>query len=307
MLCCESIEDHIVQSTMAPSPDRAAGEKNIADAVPSSSHGKRGRGKATTTSESERVAKVARAPRIEETEAREEETAETPTAKVEEEGDIQDIPVANTTENIFKLLSNLSSDDRSVILDSLTDLSDLCRSTTDLHEANECEIRRLGGPMAIIQAVKKHVDAVLIQEEGIRALCNFTFPLPAMVLVGDIGGAEVILAGMKRHPAVANIQSRGCGAIANLLGTKRNAERLEESGGIAAVIAAMKVYPEDEEVQFHCCYALYNICEWAEYRPLVRAAGALVMISKVVEKYYVGNLRVREVAEDAIQELLKRD
>ena len=288
---------------MAPSPDRAAGEE-IADAVPSSSHGKRGRGK-RTTSESKRVAKLARALHVEETKAQEEDNTETPTTNVEE-GDTQDNPVANTTENIVKLLSNLSSDDQNVIADSLTDLAELCHpNITDLHEANKREICRLGGPMAVVQAVKKHVDDALIQEEGIGALCNFTsFSTLTEVLVGDVGGVEVILAGMKRHPENVFIQQDGCGAIGNLLyGTKRNAERLEESGGIAVVVAAMKAHPENENVQSYSCDALFNMCQWAEYRPLIIAAGGAVTIATAMEKY-IGNPRVHKESRRAMQQLV---
>ena len=290
---------------MAPSPDQAVGE-NIADAVPSSSHGKRGRGK-RTTSESERAAKLPRAP-VEETKAPEEDNTETPTTNVEEERDTQNTPAANTTENIVKLLSNLSSDDPAIIADSLVDLGNLCaHDLTDLSVANEREIRRLGLHTAVVQVVKKHVDDALIQEEGIGALLNFTFSTLAQVLVGDIGGVEVILAGMKRHPDNANIQWWGCGAIGNLLyETKRNAERLEESDGIAAVIAAMKVHPNNEEVQCNSCYAIWRMCEWAEYRHLIVAAGGLVTIAKAMEKY-IGNPRVREESRRALQSLTKSD
>jgi hypothetical protein len=78
------------QTNPATSPDRAAGD-NLTYAVPCSSHGKRGCGKATT-GERRRVAKVAppRLPRVEETKTQEEEeTPETPTANVGE-GDAQE-------------------------------------------------------------------------------------------------------------------------------------------------------------------------------------------------------------------------
>ena len=295
---------------MAPSPDRAAGEE-IADAVPSSSHGKRGRGK-RTTSESKRVAKLARALHVEETKAQEEDNTETPTTNVEERGATQDTrpAVANTTENIVKLLvKDLQSHDRDVTEKALTDLADLCHEdATDLFEANEREIRRLGGHMAVVQAVKMRVDDALIQEEGIRAIWNLSYQMPAKVLVGDIGGVEVILAGMKRHPEDVRLQRVGCGAIANLSdNTKRNAERFEESDGIAAVIAAMEVHdPENEDVQLYSCVVLKHLCEWAEYRPLIVAAGGAATIAYAM-KEYSDNPRVREAAQDAMQELVKRD
>ena len=173
---------------MAPSPSgRAAGE-NIPDAVPSSSpHGKRGRGKATTTSnESKRAAKVARSSHVEETKAPAEGTAETPTTSVKEEGNAQGTPVANTTENIVKLLANLSSDDSTVIEKALKDLAELCQEENAVSEDNEREIRRLGVHAAAVQAVKKHVDNVLIQTAGIRALCNFTFKFASEKVVISI-------------------------------------------------------------------------------------------------------------------------
>jgi hypothetical protein len=54
--------------------------------------------------------------------------------------------------------------------------------------------------MAVVQVVKKHVDNIQIQKEGIRVLWSFTYPKFAKKLVGDIGGVEVILAGVTRHP-----------------------------------------------------------------------------------------------------------
>jgi hypothetical protein len=151
------------------------------------------------------------------------------------------------------------------------------------------------------------VDGILLHEEGIRALENCTHPALARVLVGDIGGVEVILAGMRKHPTYTNVQQVGCGAIANLLfETKRNAERFQESDGIAAVISAMKAHPENEDVQLGSCGALLSICEWAEYRPLIVAAGGAVAIDTVMEKYG-DNPRVREMSQDAMQKLVKRD
>jgi hypothetical protein len=289
------------------SPDRAAGENAAADAVPDSSHGKRGRaGKATTASESRRAAKVARLTRVEETKAREEETQDTPTTNAEDEDNTQETPVATTTENVVKLLSNLWSEDRAAIQEALADLADLCEEDTGLSHANEREIHRLGGPMIVVQVVKNHVDDALIQEEGIRALCNFTYPTVTRVLVGYVGGVEVILAGMKRHPEGANIQQFGCGAIGNLLyETKRTSERVVDADGIAQVIAAMKAHPENEGVQYNSCLALMKMCEWAEYRPLIVAAGGAVTIATAMEKYN-DNPRVCQAAQDAMQELVNR-
>jgi hypothetical protein len=270
------------QQNPATSPDRAAGE-TVAETVPSSSHGKRGCGR---TGERRRVAKVARLPGVEETKT-----------QLEEEVTL------TITENCVKLISDLWSDDRNAIEKALTNLADLCHHDDD----DEREICRLGGHMAVVQVLKKHMDHVLIQEEGIRALWNFTYPTLAKVLVGDIGGMEVILTGMKRYPEYANVQRAGCGAIANLLWeTKRNAERFEASDGIAHVIAAMKDHPDNEDVQVNGCGALFNMCEWAEYRPLIFAAGGAVTIATVMEKYS-DNPRVREASQNAMQTLVKRD
>jgi hypothetical protein len=297
---------------MAPSPDRAAGEDVAADAVPSSSHDKRDRDEATTTSESRKVTKVGRLTHVDETKTQEEETPDTtPTPNVEEEeGDVQENPAASTTENIVDLLSDLFDKNRTVVEEALSDLDDLCDDllrhdeTVLSQQANEREIRRLGGHMAVVHAVKKHVDHGPIQREGIRALCNFTRSPLSRVLVGDVGGVKVILAGMRRHPKNETIQALGCGAIANLLiGTKRNAERFEESDGIAAVIAAMKAHAEDEDVQYNSCYALLRMCEWAEYRPLIIAAGGAATIAHAM-KEYIGSPRVHVISHRAMQKLV---
>jgi hypothetical protein len=260
--------------------------------ISSSSHGKRGRDKATT-GERQRAAKVPRSPGVEETKAQGEETPVTPEP---------------TASDIVKLLSILwIEDDRTAIAAALTGLTDLCYETNDLRGTNKRETRRLGGHVAVVQVVKKHVDDPLIQEEGIRALSNFTHSALAKVLVGDIGGVEVVLAGMKRHPQAENVQWVGCGAIANMLHeTKRDAARVEESDGIAQAIAAMKAHPEDEDVQFHGCGALEIVCEWAECRPLIFAAGGAVTIATVMEKFS-DNPRVRRFSQDAMQASVKRD
>ena len=158
--------------------------------------------------------------------------------------------------------------------------------------------------MAVVQVVKKYLDDALLPTVGFTALRNFTsFPLTE-VLFGDIGAVKVIVAGMKRHPEVAKIQECGCAAIGHLLyETKCNAERLEESDGIAAVIAAMKVHPEDEGVQYAGCNALWIMCEWAEYRPLIIAAGGAVTIAKVMEKY-IGYPQVRDISLGAMRRLV---
>jgi hypothetical protein len=111
-------------------------------------------------------------------------------------------PGVSQTTNIVKLLSILwSEDDREAIKEALSGLADLCcNERSYLSEANERETLQLGGPMAVVQVVNKHLDDAPIQEEGFRALWEFTTPTLAKVLVGDVGGVEVILAGMKRHP-----------------------------------------------------------------------------------------------------------
>jgi hypothetical protein len=275
------------QKKPATSPDRAAGEA-VADTVPSSSPAKRGRGGDNATmGDSPRVAKVARLPRVEETKTQPEKAATPPTL----------------TETCVKLISDLWSDDRNVIRKALDDLYYVADGNED-----EGEISRLGGHMAIVQVLKKNLKDVLIQEKGIKALGNFTaYSTLAEVLVGDIGGVEVILTGMKTHPHNARLQRAGCAAIANLLSeTKRNATRFEESDGIAQVIAAMKAHPDDDNLQYYGCDALFNMCEWAEYRPLIFAAGGAVTIATVIEKYS-DHPRVRRASQKAMQRLVKTD
>jgi hypothetical protein len=270
----------------ATSPDHAAGE-TVADTVPSSSRAKRGRGAGNaTTSESPRAAKVARLPRVEEAKTQPEE-AVTPTL----------------TETCVKLISDLWSDDQNVIQKALKDLYQLADE-----EEDEGEIIRLGGPMAIVQGLKKNLDHVLIQEEGIRVLWNFSaYTTPGMVLVGDIGGVEVILAGMRQHPDATSVQNIGCCAIENLLEeSKPNAARFEESDGIAQVIAAMNAHPDDGDVQRNGCDVLLNMSEWAEYRPLICAAGGAVTIATVMEKYS-DHPGVRKASQNAMQQLVKTD
>jgi hypothetical protein len=161
----------------ATSPDCAAG-KNLADTVPSISRSKRGRGGGNeTTGDRRRVApKVARLSGVEETNTQSAEEAVTPTL----------------TEKCVKLILDLWSDDRNVIQKSLTDLAD--------EDDGQDEIVQLGGHMAIVQVLKKNLEDVLIQEEGIEALGNFGYATLGKVLVGDIGGVEVILTGMRQHP-----------------------------------------------------------------------------------------------------------
>jgi hypothetical protein len=49
------------------------------------------------------------------------------------------------------------------------------------------------------------------------------------------------------------------------------------------------------------------MCEWEEYRPLICAAGGvLVTIAKVTEKYS-DNPRVHEASREAILKLMERD
>jgi hypothetical protein len=262
----------------ATSPDRAAGEA-VAETVPSSSsRAKRGRANATA-GERPRVAKVARLPRVEEAKTQPEEVV-TPTL----------------TETCVKLISDLWSDDRNVIQKSLTDLYDVADGNAD-----EGEISRLGGHMAIVQVLKNNLEDVLIQEEGIAALEIFE-----NMLVGDIGGVVVILAGMRQHPGAVMVQSRGCFTIRELLNkTKPNAARFEESDGIALVIAAMKAHPHEEYVQWYGCRALLAMCEWAEYRPLICAAGGAVTIANVNLKYS-DNPDVHEASRLAILKLMEK-
>jgi hypothetical protein len=88
--------------------------------------------------------------------------------------------------------------------------------------------------------------------------------------------------------------------------TKPNAARFAESDGIALVIAAMKAHPDDVDAQMHGCDVLCNMGEWAEYRPLICAAGGAVAIAKVNLKYK-DNPRVHETSRLAILKLMESD
>jgi hypothetical protein len=68
----------------------------------------------------------------------------------------------------------------------------------------------------------------------------------------------------------------------------------------------MKAYPENDDVQHYSCVALLNMCEWAEYRPLILAAGGAATIAYVMWKYS-DYPQVRKAAQDAMQELVQRD
>jgi hypothetical protein len=144
------------QRNVASSPHCPA-EGDIADAVLGSSQGKRRNDDGDTP-----ASKVARLASVEESNVQHEETTQEILNNTNNAGATEDAfespeaPEKSTTENIVTLLSDLWSDNRTAIEQALTNLADLCNlGITDVAQANEREIRRLGGHMAVVQVLKK--------------------------------------------------------------------------------------------------------------------------------------------------------
>jgi hypothetical protein len=262
------------------SPDRAAGYPDLIVGMValvqsrSSSRAKRRQEEADTHDGNGPAAKVARlasAMTDEETKGQgEDEAPETPL----------------TTERIMNLLDDLWSDDKCVIERALYEIADIGFRDASPSYEYEDKIRMLGGHTAVFQVLKKHVDCLGIQEQGMRALGNLSMLLPTTTLLGEIGFVEVILASMEKYPKIETVQQYGISVIGNLVdGMKCNAERFEKSGGIAVVIAAMKAHRKSEVLQNDCCVALYRMSKWEEHRPLILEAGGVSAIAFVVDKY----------------------
>jgi hypothetical protein len=122
-----------------------------------------------------------------------------------------------TTEEIMDLLKDLWSDDEIVIEKALSDIANL--AVRDLRsEENETKMRLLlSGHTAVLHVVQKHAGCRKIQEEGMRALGNFSFFMPTKELLGDIGYVEVILTRMGQYSKSWLVQQRGCSNIRNLV------------------------------------------------------------------------------------------
>jgi hypothetical protein len=275
------------RSNATISPDHTAGDPDlIADTVPSSSRTKRRQEEATTQHDGTGTgpaAKLARLANVDEETKKAREGDETPETLL-------------TTEKIMDLLKDLWSNDECVIEKALEAIADVASSVASSDE-NEEKMRVLGGHTAVFQILQKYVGCLGIQEEGMRALGNFSYLVPTKKLLGDIGCVEVILARMEKYPDLETVQWSGCLTIANLVcGVKHNAERVEKSGGIAVVIAAMKAQLDNKLVQIMGFHALSNMSVWEEYRPLIlKAAGGASEIASIMESdWHHPELRARD-------------
>jgi hypothetical protein len=267
--------------------DHAAGDP---DPMPSRSSRAKKRGQQEEADR--REAKVARLA------SAEEETTE------QESDATLDAPL--TTENIMKLLDDLWSGDKWVIVRALDEIADFGDEDVAPDYENELKMRVLGVHITVFQVLKKHAGCLEIQEEGMRALGNLSMLLPTKTLLGDIGCVEVILARMEKYPDSVRVQLCGCYVIGKLVnGAKGNAGRVEKSGGIAVVIAAMKAHPHCEELQDDGCIALSKMSEWEEYRPLIVEAGGASAIAFVMEKCRDHPLASKR-AYNAMERLIKK-
>jgi hypothetical protein len=115
-----------------------------------------------------------------------------------------------------------------------------------------------GALEAILEAMRKYPDVVLVQQHGCRALQNssgglYTYtrtPLDTHYITNDyeVKTIKAILKAMKEHPTQAEVQASAWHMLT----------KLACCGGIEAILKAMTEHPTQAEVQKQACFALAN-------------------------------------------------
>jgi hypothetical protein len=201
---------------------------------------------------------------------------------------------------------------------ALRDLSDLCCETD---AKNLEDLICLGGPAAILRAMKKHSLSPGVQGEGLRALGSNSCSLFSLAVghascatkqcpketVTDLGGVETAIDAMKSFPADEDVQSNACLLLGNLARLKDAGNRIgQHPDGIPAIVDAMKKFPNVEDLQLFGCTALMNISELKVRgfdEKIVQAGGLVVLVE--AKKNYPYNGGIQTWGRLAVKHLYK--
>lgn len=77
-------------------------------------------------------------------------------------------------------------------------------------------ITRIGGPLAVILTMGRHICDVSIQSEGCNLLSNLACHAETQEILKEVGGVETVASAIREFPTDHNVQRHGHIALATM-------------------------------------------------------------------------------------------
>jgi hypothetical protein len=187
------------------------------------------------------------------------------------------------------LVTDLWSYDSSVVKKGLVRLVNMCLLANN-SEHNECSlVRRAGGQLAIVGALKRWYADPGIQSQGfmVLAICGLKSNR-FWDSAREVGALELILTAMKNYPNDVAVLEAACAALQQAALFQENAKRIVTASngeGVKSLVATMKKFQWSVDLQKYACGVLDRLGKWDELKVPVVEAGALVALATAIETH----------------------
>lgn len=218
------------------------------------------------------------------------------------------------------LLTDIWSEDASVVLHALEIIGELCRCVDDdnpnqVRDAitNRKLVRQVGGHLALVLVMRKWRHSSVIQAEGCFVLGSAAMDNDFTSAAVEVGAIDAVLGAMRLHPHEEVVQLYGCGALLVIsLESLATAKHLVlELKALDTLTAALYNFPNSSDIEDLTCQIFLSLSEYPQMKgPLIKA-GAIRAIGSVFERYateenggFCDSKSVEEMAKETIERLL---
>ena len=202
------------------------------------------------------------------------------------------------------VLEIMEREDEDVLKETMEKIRALLYNEKDdkISEEAQNDFFQLGGHLALVCVMKKHLQCLEIQKIGISIFlseCRGEIDVIGQA-IGRVGGMQAILGAMKNHPNDDHIVYYAIKALYNLICLEANAEMFVSStDGVSVILESMKTFAGDGETLYEACDLLHSLCEYEQLRNELDNAkvGTSLMVAYEDNK---DNDEIRKMAKDAI-------
>jgi hypothetical protein len=128
-------------------------------------------------------------------------------------------------------------------------------------------IASAGGVDVVVDAMRRHADAVIVQIDACRVVAELTLDAVPR------GCVDAVTLAMRRYRSNPHMQQHGCAALAALAATSAGQAAVGRGGGVDAVLGAMLAHPGSKQVQESGCAALLRLADNAANKAAIVAGG----------------------------------
>jgi hypothetical protein len=172
-----------------------------------------------------------------------------------------------------------------VVFDGLIRLLDLFENErSPAVDDDKVEFLLLGGPLAVLRALRRHADSVEIQVAGCQVLSSMLHNQRASLfwityLGCGLGAVTVVLATLKDWFDSVTVQEAGFQLLIRLVSfSPSNAKLFCEAGGIEVITRRVARYPKSSRTKSDVCWLLEKLCAWEEARVALLEVEAVVFL-----------------------------